>query len=59
MLMSVAVTEGIGYKAGKRRKGMKLDFIDVRRAYFHAKARREVYVALPEEDYEEGKCRSC
>ena len=35
---------------------MKLNFINVRRAYFHAKARREVYVALPEEDYEEGKC---
>jgi len=27
----------------------------VRRAYFHARARRLVYVKLPEEDYEEGK----
>ena len=35
---------------------MKIDFIDVRRAYFHAKARREVYVSLPPEDWEEGKC---
>jgi hypothetical protein len=35
---------------------MKLDFIDVRRAYFHANAQREVYVQLPEEDYEEGMC---
>ena len=34
-----------------RRKGMTLDFIDIRRAYFHSKARREVYVQLPEEDY--------
>merc|ERR1711973_531261 len=33
-----------------------MGFIDVRRAYFHAKARREVYVTLPPEDYEEGKC---
>ena len=35
---------------------MKLDFIDVRRVYFHAKARREVYVKLPAEDSEEGMC---
>ena len=28
----------------------------MRRAYFHARARRLVYVKLPEEDYEEGKC---
>ena len=35
---------------------MKIDFIDVRRAYFHAKACREVYVSLPPEDWEEGKC---
>ena len=35
---------------------MKIDFIDVRRAYFHAKARRRVFVKLPEEDYEEGMC---
>ena len=37
-------------------KGMKLDFIDVRRAYFHAAARREVYVELSAEDREEGMC---
>ncbi len=35
---------------------MKLDFIDVRRAYFHAKARRDVYIELPDEEKEEGKC---
>ena len=35
---------------------MKLDFIDIRRAYFHSKARREVYAQLPEEDYAEGMC---
>ena len=36
--------------------GMCLDFGDVVRAYFHAKARRKVYVELSKEDYEEGKC---
>ena len=35
---------------------MKLEFIDVRRAYLQAGARRDVYVELPEEDYEEGMC---
>ena len=33
---------------------MKLDFIDVKNAYLHARARRDVYVKLPEEDYEVG-----
>eukprot|EP00969_Alexandrium_andersonii_P133793 5917110-Alexandrium_andersonii.AAC.1 len=35
---------------------MKLEFIDIKRAFFHAKARREVYVDLPPEDAEEGMC---
>ena len=35
---------------------MKLGFIDIRRAYFHAKARRRVYVQLPPEDAEPGMC---
>ena len=35
---------------------MKLEFIDVRRAYYHAPAIREVYIALPPEDAEEGMC---
>ena len=33
---------------------MKLDFIDIRRAYFHAKARRDVFIKWLEEDAEEG-----
>ena len=37
---------------------MKLDFIDVRRAYFHAEARRKVYVRLLPEDHMEGVCGS-
>ena len=56
MLLSWAVTEGIGCKQGVREHGMNIDFIDVRRAYFHAKARRRVFVKLPEEDHEEGMC---
>ena len=45
-LFSMAVTENIGW-TGDRKKGMKLDFLDVRRAYFYAKAKRTVYVQLP------------
>ena len=56
MLFSLAVTANIGHDAGCESSGYKLDFIDVRRAYFHAKARRLVYVALPEEDGEENMC---
>ena len=56
MIFSMAVTEGIGYTRGRKQQGVKLDFIDVRRAYFHAKAKREVFVELPPEDAEEGMC---
>ena len=35
---------------------MKLDFIDVRRAYFHADAIRDIYIELPPEFAEEGMC---
>ena len=52
----MAVTEGIGYRSGNKEKGQKIDFIDVRRAYFHAPARRLVYVKLPPEDGEPGMC---
>ena len=56
MLFSFAVTEGIGYQKGKEDEGMKLDFIDIRRAYYHAEARRKLYITLPEGDQEEGMC---
>ena len=56
MLLSAAVTEGKGYRKGNREGGMKLEFIDVRRAYFQANAVRDVFVELPEEDAEEGMC---
>ena len=55
-LLSMATTEGIGWKKGKKQKGMKLDFIDVRKAYLHAEVQREVFIELPEEDREEGMC---
>lgn len=56
LLFSMAVTEGVGFEAGKREKGMKLSFIDVRRAYFYAKAKRDIYRKLPPEGQEEGMC---
>ena len=56
ILLSMAMMEGIGYHGNQRKNGFKLEFIDVRRAYVHAEARRLVYVKLPIEDNEEGKC---
>jgi len=56
ILFASAVTEGYGFEEGKRAKGMKLDFIDVRRAFFHADCIRNVYVQLSDEDWEEGMC---
>ncbi len=56
MLFSLAVTSGIGFKKGRHLEGMKVDFVDVRRAYFHADARRQVFVELPAEDMEDGMC---
>ena len=38
MLFSFAVTEDIGYIKDNHLKGMELDFIDIRRAYYHAVA---------------------
>ena len=51
MLFSLAVTEGIGFGNGW---SSKIDFIDISRAYFDAKARRPLYVKLPNEDHEQG-----
>ena len=52
-LLSLAVTEGIGYGDGWQ---YKPDFIDIKRAYFYAPAKRDVFIKLPFEDYEEGMC---
>ena len=52
-LVTLCVTIGIGTRRGVPQA---LAFYDVRRAYFHAKARRVVYVDLPDEDWEPGMC---
>ena len=44
------------HRVGVGRKTTNIDFVDVRRAHFQARARRTVYVKLPEEDMEEGMC---
>ena len=56
ILFSLAVADGIGYSEGHRKDGMKIDFIDISRAYFQADALRDVYVQLPDEDAEPGMC---
>ena len=55
-LFSFAVTEGIGFQSGDRKGGKKIDFVDIKRAYFQADSIREVYVDLPEEDQSPGMC---
>ena len=40
----------------RRQKYWKLDSIDIKRAYFHAKAKRDIYVRLPAEDHQDGMC---
>ena len=53
-LLSLAMTAGYCYDGHGKETKLKIDCIDVRRAFFHAKCRREVYVELPPEDAEEG-----
>merc|ERR1712023_557759 len=54
-LISIWMTKGIGWGNGVHRD-YKMDFIDVRRAFFHAAAVRDVYVELPPEDHTPGMC---
>ena len=56
MLFSLATTEGIGYFADNSKPCMKLEFIDIRRAYYQAQARRDLYIQLPPEDRTPGMC---
>ena len=56
LLFTLAVAYGIGCDRGDKKNGMKLDFIDIRRAFFHARAKRPVYVELPEEEHVPGMC---
>ena len=51
LLFSLAVTG-----THKTAKPLKLLVVNVKRAYFQAKSKRSVYVQLPEEDFEDGKC---
>ena len=56
-LLSAAVTKDVGWNSKvKREGGMCLDIIDVKKAYFHSPALREIYVSLPPEDAEPGMC---
>ena len=56
LLFSAAVTEDVGFHKGDKESGMKIDFIDISRAFFQADAIREVYVELPPEDAGQGMC---
>ena len=42
--------------SSRRQNKWKLDSIDIKRAYFHAPATRDIYIKLPEEDQQEGMC---
>ena len=48
LLLSLWMTEGVGFNSITGEE-MKMEFIDVRRAYFHADAVRDMYVELPDE----------
>ena len=56
MLFSMAMTDFSQGRATRSNGTQKLLFIDVRRAYFYAPARRSVYVNLPDEDSKPGYC---
>ena len=54
MLVRYAVKAGIGHLPGEEEGGMKLDFINISRAYCQTDAVRDVYIELPSEVGEEG-----
>ena len=54
MLISMAVTSGIGCTGNDRGAGMCIHFIDISQAFLHADAKRKAYIKLPDEDYEKG-----
>ena len=56
-VLNLAASAEFGRKNNKTTRGpRKLLFVDIKRAYFHAEARRKVYVQLPEEDASPGMC---
>lgn len=56
ILCSLAVTEGIGVRRHNKEDGMKLEFIDIKKAYYAAPVRKNLYVQLPERDRTDGMC---
>ena len=50
MSFTVAMTAAEGYEEGRREHGTKPAFIHIRKAFFHAGARRDAYVDLPREE---------
>ena len=42
----------MGIVSGNEGRGLHIMFNDVKRAYFHAEAQRELYVDIPKEDPE-------
>ena len=52
-LLSIAVTEGVGFNRGEREKGLKLSYLDVQRADFYAKAKKCVFIKWVEEEEDE------
>jgi len=46
-------------KGGKRQNLKKLSFIDIKKAYFHAKVKRPLYVVLPPEALDPGETGVC
>ena len=56
LLLSMAMTERVGYEQGKEKAGVKLEFIYNKRAHLQATARRDIYVQHPEEDATPGMC---
>jgi hypothetical protein len=56
ILLPLALTEGVGYVKGREEEGMKIEFIDIKRACLQADAKRDVYIELPQEDEQAGMC---
>ena len=53
--MSLAVAQGHGFTHDAE-DGECIDHIDIRRAYFHAPAKRQVFIELADEDATPGMC---
>ena len=51
MLFSIAAS-----RRAKSGQTFKIQFLDIKNAYLHARATRDLYIELPEEDAEEGMC---